>query len=341
MIYREDIKQTEQNKKTYLEGIREVVKQRQREAETVRTDYFKDVFSNPDKYRGELRQMLGWPLVGHTDTGAPNISFVKLSDEDGYELFRAEIEILCGLMLSGLFFKMKGESKKPLVIVQHGGSGTPEIISGVYGSTANYNDMLMRVAKHNVHVFAPQLLLWKAEQYGVPYDRKALDGALKRVGSSIAAIELYGISRIIDFFEGEDYVSRFGMVGLSYGGFYTLYASALDTRIRSALSCSFFNKRDIYGWSDLVWQNSASLFDDSEVACLVYPRRLCLETGTRDELFDSSYAKESFERIKAYCKDVGTDWCELILFDGKHEFCKDDAPIERLINDLVSSEKEC
>lgn len=338
MIYSEEIKQTEQNKKTYLEGIRSVINQRQRDAEEARAEYFGEVFTDQERYRRELREMLGWPLVGHTDTEKPCVIFHKLSDEEGYELFRAEVEILEGLRLTGLFFRMKGDGKKPLVIVQHGGSGSPEIISGVYGGTANYNDMLMRVTKHNVHVFAPQLLLWNVQQYGVPYDRKAIDGELKRVGSSIAAVELYGIGRIVDYFESEDYISSFGMVGLSYGGFYTLYATALDTRIRSAISCSFFASRDAYGWSDWVWQDSANYFDDAEVACLVYPRRLCLEMGTRDELFGSEYSEESFERIKTYCKDVGTDWCSLILFDGKHEFCLDDAPIERLINDLKNTQ---
>jgi hypothetical protein len=31
---------------------------------------------------------------------------------------------------------------------------------------------------------------------------------------------------------------------------------------------------------------------------------------------------------------VGTDWIDLMIFEGVHEFCKDDAPIERLVNDL-------
>lgn len=334
MIYREDKKHTEQNKNIYREGISAIIKQRQKEAKTVRTGYFKDVFENQEKYREELREMLGWPLVGCADDRETAVSFEELSDEEYFTLYRVEFEILEGVRLSGLFFKMKGEGKKPLVIVQHGKSGTPEIMSGILGSTWNYNDMLMRVAKHNVHVFAPQLLLWDAAQYGAPYDRITMDAALKCTGSSIAAIELYEISGIIDYFEKQDYVSSFGMVGLSYGGFYTLYASALDTRIKSAISCSFFASRDACSWSDWVWQDSANRFDDAEVACLVYPRRLCLEMGTRDELFRSEYSEESFERVKAYCEDVGTAWCDLILFDGKHEFCLDDAPIERLIDDL-------
>ena len=340
MIYREDKKHTEQNKMTYLEGIRSIIKQRQKDAKAVRTGYFRDVFENQEKYRQSFIEMLGWPLVGYADERETAVSFEKLSEEEYFTLYRAEFEIIEGVKLSGLFFRMKGEGKKPLVIVQHGKSGTPEIMSGILGSTWNYNDMLMRVAKHNVHVFAPQLLLWDAAQYGAPYERITMDAALKRTGSSIAAIELYEISGIIDYFEKQDYVSTFGMVGLSYGGFYTLYAAAIDTRIKSAISCSFFASRDACSWSDWVWQDSAYKFDDAEVACLVYPRRLCLEMGMRDELFKSEYSEESFKRIKSYCKDVGTDWCDLILFDGKHEFCLDDAPIKRLINDLKDTEGE-
>ena len=338
MIYREDKKHTEQNKSAYRDGISAIIKQRQKDAKAVRAGYFKDIFANQEKYRQDLREMLGWPLVGYTDDREIAVSFEKLSEEENFTLYRAEFEILEGVKLSGLFFKMNGEGKKPLVIVQHGKSGTPEIMSGIFGSTWNYNDMLLRVAKHNVHVFAPQLLLWDVAQYGAPYERITMDAALKRTGSSIAAIELYEISGIIDYFEKQAYVSSFGMVGLSYGGFYTLYATALDTRIKSAVSCSFFASRDACSWSDWVWQDSANRFDDAEVACLVYPRRLCLEMGTRDELFRSEYSEESFERIKAYCKDAHTDWCDLILFDGKHEFCLDDAPIERLINDLKDTE---
>ena len=334
MTYREDIRATEQNKQTYRDGISAIIKQRQKDAIAVRAEYFKNVFSDQEKYRGELREMLGWPLVGHTDTTPPAVSFEKLSEEENFTLYRAEVEILEGVKLGGLFFKMRGEGKKPLVIVQHGKSGSPEIMSGVLGSTWNYNDMTMRVAKYDVHIFAPQLLLWDANQYGAPYERITMDAALKRTGSSMAAVELHGISRIIDYFEKEDYVSSIGMVGLSYGGFYTLYATALDTRIKSAISCSFFATRDACNWSDWVWQNSAYKFDDAEVACLVYPRNICLQMGTRDELFRSQYSEESFERIKAYSKDVGADWCRLVLFDGKHEFCKDDDPIENLVNDL-------
>jgi dienelactone hydrolase len=333
MLFREEKEASKTYKQNYLDGIKALLSVRQKAAEQVRAEYIKDVFKDAEKYRNDFKKMLGFPLVDFVYDGAPNVRSTKLADEENYEIFRMEIEISDDLWMCGLFFKMKGEEKKPLVLVSHGGLGTPELISGIYGDTSNYNDILPRVIKYGVHAFAPQLLLWH-DDYEVPFDRKELDADLKRVGSSITALEVFGFTRILDYFEDKPYVKNFGMVGLSYGGFYTLFTTAVDTRIKSAISCSFFNDRDMVGWSDWVWQNSAYKFNDAEVAALCYPRRLCIQMGDKDQLFDAEYTKKSFDRLRDISKDVGADWLDLIIFDGNHEFCKDDAPIIRLVNDL-------
>lgn len=334
MEYREEKQQSKEYKADYISGINHVIDARCARAEKIRSDYAKGIFENPEKYRDDFKKMLGWPLVDCPKFEMPAPSCEKLSDEDGYSIYRMRFEILDGLKITGLFFKLDSAGKKPLVVVQHGGLGTPELISGVYGSTGNYNDMLKRTLERGVHVFAPQFLLWQ-DDYDVPFNRQAVDAQLKRVGSSITALEVFAITRILDYFETQNFVSSFGMVGLSYGGFYTLYAAAVDVRIKSAVSCSFFNKRDKYPQSDWVWANSAYMFDDAEIAALIYPRKLCIEIGTRDELFDFKYGVESFEKLKAICKNVGTDWVEMKIFDGVHEFCKDDGPLDRLVADLA------
>jgi dienelactone hydrolase len=208
-------------------------------------------------------------------------------------------------------------------------------MSGIYGSTTNLNDMLMRTIKYGVHAFAPQLLLWDdKKQHPVVFDRRAIDARLKRVGSSITALEIYGIQRIIDYFEAQSYVGNFGMIGLSYGGFYTLFTTAAETRIKAAISAIFFNTRDTYGWSDWTWDSSAFMFDDAEVACLVYPRKLCIRIADKDELFDVNGGIASFERLKWLCGGVGTDWVDFDVFEGKHEFFFDDEPIKRLVEEI-------
>ena len=334
MNYREERDCSRSFKEKYINGIEALICAKQGEAAEKRADYCKNIFASPDAYREEFKKMLGWPLVGGDRSAIPPVKCEKLFDEEKYSIFRMSFEILDGLEMTGLYFEAKREGKAPLVLVQHGGSGTPELISGIYGNTHNYNDMLERVLRYGVHIFAPQLLLWE-NTYDVPFDRRAIDARLKRVGSSITAVELYGLSRILDYFETKDNVLSFGMVGLSYGGFYTLYEAAVDTRIRSAISCAFFNARDEIPWSDWTWDRSAERFDDAEIACLVYPRRLCIEIGKNDPAFIYEHGVSSFERLTEMCHEVGTEWTELIVFDGKHEFCKDDGPIERMISDLI------
>jgi len=340
MNYREEKPYADSFKQEYLDGIEAVIKEREKYADEQRKNYIKDFFDNQEEKREDLKRMLGWPLYGYEDARPPEVTKEELSKEDGFTIYRMTFEVLKGLKLCGLYFEADTLQKVPLVIVQHGGSGTPELISGVYGYTSNYNDMLHRVRKHGVHVFAPQLLLWNQEDYKVTYDRKEIDARLKRTGSSVTAIEVYGIIRILDYFESLDIVSSFGMVGLSYGGFYSLYTAAIDKRIKAALSCSFFAKRYSVGWSDWTWHESSFKFDDAETACLVYPRKLYLAMGDKDELFDSNNSVESYEKIKEICKTKDTKWVDLKIFDGNHEFIKDDEQIEKLIRNLMTSKED-
>lgn len=333
MKYNEEKELTRTYKKNYVDGLEQLIKNRQKSAEAIRHEYTKNIFTQQEQYRNDLKEMLGWPLVDYEVSSLPKAEAELLSEEEGYEIYRMQFEILDGLKMTGLLFKEKSTDKKPLVLVQHGGLGTPERIAGIYGDTANYNDMLMRVRKNNVHVFAPQLLLWH-ENYQVEFNRENIDARLKRVGSSITAIEIFGLMRILDYFEKQEYVSSFGMVGLSYGGFYTLFTTAIDVRIQAAISCSFFNARDQVGWSDWTWFQSAEKFDDAEVACLIYPRKLYIEIGDQDELFDYQYGIKSFDKLKKMCESVGTEWVDFRVFSGTHEFCLDDEPIQKLIDDI-------
>lgn len=333
MKYSEERDASRAYKQNYINGLEELISKRQKRAEKIRKEYIKDVFKDPERYRADLKNMLGWPLNEPKENGEPHVVIEKLSDENGYSIYRMQFDVLQGLTMTGLLFKLDKKSKEPLVIVQHGTLGTPEFISGIYGDTTNYNDIVKRVINQGVHVFAPQTLLWRKE-YNVEFDRQAIDDRLKRVGSSIVAVEIYGVERIIDYFETKEYVSSIGMIGLSAGGIYTLYTAAVDTRIRSAITCSFFNKKDDFKSGSWTWQNSAEMFDDAEVACLIYPRRLCIEIGDNDELFDHKVGEEQFEYLKELSRDVGTDWVDFIVFPGKHEFYKGDKPISRLVNDL-------
>ena len=53
--------------------------------------------------------------------------------------------------------------------------------------------------------------------------------------------------------------------------------------------------------------------------------------GNKDELFDCNVTRESFRRVQEYASEVGTDWITYVEFDGVHEFCRDEGPLDGLI----------
>lgn len=326
-------------KEEYLSGLEKFIASREKECAAERKEYIKDIFNDTEKYRADFRKMLGYPLVGYEKTSLAKVKEEKLGENNGHSIVRMSFEILPELWMTGLLFKKNDNVKRPMVIVQHGGEGTPEHIAGFYGSTNNYNDMLPRVIKYDVNAFAPQLLLWSHPKYELTYERHRLDAALKRLGSSITAVEIFGIERIIDYFEQQPYVKNFGMVGLSYGGFYTLFTTAADTRILSAVSSCFFNNRENFRWTDWTWTDAAKKFFDPEVACLIYPRHITIEVGKNDPLITFEGASKEFERLQKLTdelsKDKLSDWLRFEPFEGVHEFGKSNDKLERLINDLT------
>ena len=328
MIYSEKIEDSAGFKQDYADGIENLLMAKEAECRAGREKYISGISADKDSYRQDFINMLGWPLTEYRGDTVPDVISEKLSSEEGYEILRLQIEILGGLRLTGLLFKYNDGESRPLVVVQHGGSGTPELISGINGSTANYNNMLRRVFDRGVNVFAPQLLLWASDKYGVAIDRQRVDSRMKRLGGSVTALEVYGIRRALDYFTTQPYVKNIGMVGMSYGGFYTLMTTAADERIRAALSCSYFCDGSVFNQPDLCHWGEMLRFGQAETACLVHPRRLFVQMGDSDELFD--YKKSTAEFERAVKLSGSEDWIKFAVYGGNHEFCKDDAFIDEL-----------
>ena len=154
------------------------------------------------------------------------------------------------------------------------------------------------------------------------------------MGSSITALEIFKIQRSLDFllarYPIED--GRVGMTGLSYGGFYTLYTTAAEPRIKAAFSSCCFNDRYAYDWSDWVWFDSAGRFLDAEICGLIAPRPLAIEVGVSDELFSVALANREIQKVSAIYDALGIqDRLFYREFEGGHEYGKDDAGIEFLL----------
>lgn len=318
----------------YHQGLDALLQQLQTRAEVQRQMVHKELRTNPERVREKIRQHLGWPLTQPRKTDARVKRQFVASDELA-DIYRLQLEIQPGLWMYGILFLQHAETPCPLVISQHGGFGTPELCSSFIDS-ANYNDMTRRILRKGVHVFCPQLFLWHWQFFGArEYDRRAMDDQLKRVGSSMAAIEIDGLQQYLDYLQTLPKVDpqRIGMIGLSYGGFYTMLMTALDLRIKACMSSSFFNNARAHKeFSDCAWKGSETVFQDAEVAALVYPRKLWIAVGDQDELFPCQSAQEEYVRLQT----IYNEWngVRFQIFSGVHEFPKDDEGIAFVVQAL-------
>ena len=332
-------------RKEYADGIDICAGSLTEQAERERRTWAADIFTDAERYRKEFICMLGKPLCG----SFPKAKLIEkrlIAEMDGCSVYRIVTESLPGVPFYGLLFLRNEEGRFPLVISQHGGAGTPELCSSLYESgSSNYNEMTRRMLRYKVNVYAPQLLLWhETDEQGnekISAIRKSKDAQLKACGGSIAAFELYNICCAVSTLCDEDKVDseRIGMAGLSYGGLYTMLMSAVDTRIKASVSCSFFGAIASHHVPDWNWQNSALRFADAEIAALTWPRDITLLMGDKDPLFECEESKKQYEELKMLADGLPlNDHIRFSTFDGVHEFDKENEPISHMMEILRAQE---
>jgi dienelactone hydrolase len=120
--------------------------------------------------------------------------------------------------------------------------------------------------------------------------------------------------------------TRVGCIGISGGGTATLFAAALDARIRVAMVSGYLNTfRDSIGSLAHCIDNYvpgilnwAEMYD---IAGLVAPRPLFVESGEQDNIFPIAASVESFNRVREIYGAFGaSDQIEQEVFPAEHSF---------------------
>jgi dienelactone hydrolase len=177
-------------------------------------------------------------------------------------------------------------------------------------------------------VFAPQHLF---SALGFPGDiRNRTDERLRLVGTSLTAIEIAKITRSLDVLVKRPEVDpkRIGMVGLSYGGYYSLVVPALEPRIKVAVSSCYFGvqefryeKDELSIPSDFRFADRFSLFRDPEIVALICPRPLLIQAGRDDDAEHRDMGIRLAPEAAGYYQRLGlADRFRFIVFPGGHEF---------------------
>lgn len=156
----------------------------------------------------------------------------------------------------------------------------------------------------------------------------ATAGAALMIGETLLGWRVWDSLRSIDFLQTLSEVdpARIGMLGISGGGTITLYAAALDPRIKVAgLSCSFCTFRDsIYSITHCIDNFVPGIlrwFEAADLAALIAPRYLFAEAGEQDPIFPLPGVNAAYRDVeRAFAAQGAPGHTELHVFDAGHVF---------------------
>ncbi|MDY6315238.1 MAG: hypothetical protein SPL89_08760 [Clostridia bacterium] len=322
-------------RRLYFEALEKYISDAENSAYSKREVFMpcKKLKADPEYYRKKYIEMIGQP-VSEYPSDIPIATVEKFGEDDFGEYSYVSVEVLKSLPFFGILHmpKMRADSGKiPLIIAQHGGGGLAESCSDMC-SENNYSNFTKRILEKGMAVFTPQLMLWnfdtvkldeKFPAIDVPNKRKEFDGRLRSLGLTMTGLEVFCIRRCLDYLLSSDLFddNRVGMLGLSYGGYFSLYTAAADLRIKAAYDAAAFNDRNAECFYDWAYNDMHNRFHDAEVAGLVAPRPLFIDVGKDDAVFHYETALQEAERVKKYYKAYDKDNnFSFNLWDGGHKF---------------------
>jgi dienelactone hydrolase len=313
-------------------------------------------FSSPTAYQnstGPLRDLFARTLCYPLSDAIHGSDFsgvqqIPVGEDDFATYTLLAIPALPGVDAFGTLIEPKNHTgKMPLIIANHGrGSLPPPPPDGKFPMMMhNDRDLARWAVERGWAVFEPLFLFYGK---GYPeYIRDILTLRAQQSGISMPAIEITKVERAIDYLSTRPELDtqRLAMVGVSYGGFYTLYITALDPRIRVAVVCAYFNDRaqvlsdgEPYGFLDWRYPNSLSLFTDPHVVAMVCPRPLQIQSGNQDQLFPIEGSRRTIPEAAAYYQKLhlesNFDFEEII---GRHDF--NGGPAGQFIDQAFQSTK--
>ena len=153
-------------------------------------------------------------------------------------------------------------------------------------------------------------------------------GGALLVGQTMIGWRVWDVMRTLDYVATRSDLdsSRIGCMGISGGGTVTLFSTALDPRIRAALLSGCLNTfRDSIGSLSHCIDNYVpgilNWAEMHDLAGLIAPRPLFVESGERDNIFPIRASIESFNKAREIYGAFGAlDRIEQEIFPDEHSF---------------------
>jgi hypothetical protein len=297
-------------------------------------DYFsiEDYKNSLYPYRKKLGDYFGYPPPKAKE--GKITKFIKIGEDSHCTIYRVWVEVIEGVNAYGLYMVPKNlKGKAPLLIAQHGGGGNPEAICDL-DTRINYHSFGPEAVKRGYIVWAPALAMncGYCQDPDIPgADREILDRKLQFAGTSMIGVELQKIiesTKALIKERPEIEAGRVGMTGLSWGGFYTMYVTAIWPFIKVAVPSA--NMRDYEAELRNAVADSSDMPPDRflfsglgnfQAIGLICPRPCMIQIGEADILFNLEEARKESERASQFYEKLGIrDRYEFNVHPAGHEF---------------------
>lgn len=307
---------------------------------TFRAENRKQAEAWQNKLRPKVSELLG----GFPSERVPQkAETVEVREFPGYRREKFLFESRPGLYVLG-YLLAPSKSKPPyatMICVPGHGRGVDDIV-GIDAEGKDrtnkdgyQHDFAIQVTEHGMAAVAIEPIAFGCRRDAITR-KKALTtsacqpvaGAALLLGQTMIGWRVYDVMRTIDWIETRKDLDakRTGCMGISGGGTCTLFSAALEPRLRVAMVSGYLNTfrdsvmslshcMDNYVPGILNW---AEMYD---VAGLIAPRPLFVESGERDNIFPIEASRASFARVKRIYEVFGAgEQAEQETFDDAHSF---------------------
>lgn len=283
----------------------------------------------------KLEELLGLPL----EKCEPEIRFTGKSEGEGYTRLDFDFQSESEYWVHSSFLIPSGEKKKrPCVICLQGHSSGKHIslgeskFPGDEKILAGRDFALQAVSAGYCAVAIDQRYMGEAGQgqSGASHCLQGLANTGLLFGRTPIGERVWDVMALIDLLKKEfsEFIDFDNLIclGNSGGGTTTLFAAALEERIKIAVPSCYLCT---YEQSIMAMYHCAcnfvphiyKYFDMGDVACLIAPRKLLVVSGEKDDIFPIDGAKKSFSIVKGVYEFLGKgDLCEMVIGKGGHQF---------------------
>ena len=301
--------------------------------------FFKPDYSGTEQYRKslvpyreELSEMLSYPPPGIKEGTVPKIEFV--GEDSQCRIYRVWLEVLNGVKAYGIYMVPRNlKGKAPLLIIVHGSGGCPEAVCDL-DTGKPLHAMGREAVKKGYIVWAPALDVrnyYGNEEKLPESNRHVFSRKAVLVGTTFKAIDVYKIIRSTNALienRREIDADKVGMTGLSLGGYFTMYTTALFPRIKAAAPSAYYveaaesSRRAAIGEArDAFDKNLINKFGFAQLAGMICPRPLMIQLGKNDKAFNTEASRREIDKSEIYYRKLGIkENLKFFEHSGGHEY---------------------